>query len=148
MKRRRYWQGYAYRKEGEGILPPLPNASSKVRTATTFLIDIHYSNLRVVERWDWERYLRLCRFLKLTEAELASFVCMPHDWLPVYKARNRLPYSVGGGGRAVALLLTVMEARVLRKWADTVQPFPNLRAVKRKDPAGQIAEPVEDQAHG
>lgn len=127
----------AWRKRGSGYLPPLPNADSPYRTATTTLIDIHYSNKRIAERWTWERIQRLCCFLKITEYELASLVCCPHSWVEKIKTYNRIPASVSGGGRAVGMLLTLLEARVLKKLVPDVivNPFPNLNnTLKRRAP--------------
>lgn len=124
-------QRLSWKKSGSGYLPPLPNANSEHRTATTVLIDIHYSNKRIAERWNWERLQRLCSFLKITEYELASLVCCPHEWIPKIKEHDRIPASVTGGGRAVALLLTLLEARVLKKLVPDVvkNPIPNLNHV-------------------
>lgn len=126
-----------WRKRGSGYLPPLPNADSPLTTATTKLLDLHYSNKRIAERWTWERYQRLCSFLKVTEAELASLCLMPHGWIPKLKESNMLPCSVNGGGRAVGMILTLLEARVLKKLVPDVvaHPFPNLNnTLKRRAP--------------
>src|SRR5690348_14518707 len=104
-----------WKKRGAGYLPPLPNAASEHRTATTTLIDIHYSNLRIAERWTWERFERLCSVLQLTPYELASLVCMPHDSVGKLREHGRIPGSVSGGGRAIGMLLTLLEARILKK---------------------------------
>lgn len=124
----------SWRKKGSGYLPPLPNAASEFRTATTTLIDLHYSNLRIAERWDWDRFQRLCSFLKVTEYELASLVLCPHDWIPKFREHNRIPCSVSGGGRAVAMMLTVLEAKVLRRLVPDVidEPMPNLNAILKQ----------------
>lgn len=124
-----------WRRSGSGYLPPLPNADSEHRTATTFLIDIHYSNKRIAERWTWDRIQRLCSFLKITEYELASLVCCPHSWVERIKEENRIPHTVKGGGRAVGMLLTLLEARVMKKVVSDVitNPFPNLNnTLKRR----------------
>ena len=121
----------SWRKKGSGYLPPLPNSDSEHRTATTFLIDVHYSNKRIAERWTWERIQRLCSVLKITEYELASLVCCPHEWIPKIKEHNRIPASVTGGGRAVGLLLTLLEARTLKKLVPDIvkNPIPNLNHI-------------------
>ncbi len=118
----------SWKKRGSGYLPPLPNSDSDFTTATTKIIDIHYSNKRIAERWTWERFERLCSFLKLTHYELASLVCCPHSWVAKIRDENRIPCSVNGGGRAVGMLLTLLEARVLKKLVPDVitNPFPNL----------------------
>jgi hypothetical protein len=123
-----------WRKAGSGYLPPLPNAGSEFASVTTKLLDLHYSNLRIAERWDWARYQRLCSVLRLTEYELASLVLMPHEWVPKMKERNVIPCMYHGGGRAVGLVLTMLEARVLKKVvADVIEePMPNLNSVMRQ----------------
>lgn len=123
-----------WKKSGCGYLPPLPNADSDFTTATTKLLDLHYSNKRIAERWDWQRYQRLCSFLKLTEAELASLCMMPHSWIASLREKNRLPCAVTGGGRAVGMLLTILEARVMKRIVpDVVEDiFPNLNAVLKQ----------------
>ncbi len=124
----------SWRKQGSGYLPPLPNAGSDHTTATTKLLDLHYSNLRIAERWTWDRYQRICSVLKVTEYEMASLSLMPHDWIPKFKTRNRIPCSVLGGGRAVAMLLTMIEARVMKKLVPDVieEPMANLNAVLKR----------------
>lgn len=122
---------FSWKKSGSGYLPPLPNADSEYTTATTKIIDLHYSNKRIAERWTYERFTRLCSFLKVTEPELASLCLMPHAWLPKLKENNQLPCSVTGGGRAVGMILTLLEARVLKKLVPDVvtNPIPNLNNV-------------------
>ena len=117
-----------WKKRGSGYLPPLPNTDSEHTTATTKLLDLHYSNKRIAERWTFERYERLCSVLKLTHYELASLVCMPHVYVAKLREYNRIPGSVNGGGRAIGMLLTLLEARVLKKTVGDVikNPFPNL----------------------
>lgn len=121
----------SWKKRGCGYLPPLPNATSKHRSPSTDLIDIHYSNLRISERWDWQRIQRLCSFLQVTEYELASLVLMPHEWVEKFKQRDQMPCAVAGGGRAVAMILTILEARVLKRLTKDVivEPFPSLNKV-------------------
>lgn len=123
-----------WRKKGDGYLPPLPNSNSEHTTATTKLLDLHYSNLRIGERWTWDRYQRLCSFLKLTEYEMASLCLMPHDWVSKMKERNQMPCIVNGGGRAVGMILTMLEARVMKKIVPDVieDPMPNLGAAVRQ----------------
>lgn len=119
---------FAWRKNGSGYLPPLPNTDSEFTTATTKIIDLHYSNKRIAERWTWERFQRLCSFLKVTEPELASLCLMPHAWIPKLRENNQLPCIVSGGGRAVGMMLTMLEARVMKKVVGDViiNPMPNL----------------------
>lgn len=120
--------GLNWKKRGTGYLPPLPNAQSEHRTATTTLIDIHYSNLRIAERWNWARYERLCSVLKVTPYELASLVCLPHSSVEKLREHGTLPGIVTGGGRAIGMLLTILEARILKKLVPDIieNPFPHL----------------------
>lgn len=96
-----------------------PNRASKHKTPASLAFDIHYAKLRVVERWDRERYDRLCLFLQLTRHELASLICWPHGNVDRAVTSNcfRGP---------VALLLTILEAQVMANLsADIIsQPFP------------------------
>lgn len=129
----------SWTKAGSGYLPPLPNSDSELTTATTKLLDLHYSNLRIAERWTWQRYQRLCSVLKLTEAELASLCLMPHRWLAGFKENDRMPCSINGGGRAVAMILTLLEARVMKRVVPDViiYPFPDLQQKVRQ---GELLE--------
>lgn len=117
-----------WKKRGDGYLPPLPNSGSDHTTATTKLLDLHYSNLRIAERWNYERVERLCSVLKITPYELASLVCMPHAYLDKLRDTDRLPAISEGGGRAIGLLLTMIEARILKKLCPDVieNPIPHL----------------------
>lgn len=105
--------------------PPLPNAKSDVTTPASRLLDIHYANLLLIERWNWDRYITLCQFLKLTPAELASLCLMPHAWLERFKEENRIPHTAGGA-RAVAFILTLIEAHAMKAISKDVieNPFP------------------------
>lgn len=96
-----------------------PNKGSKLQTAASLNIDIHYAQIDVIRRWNWERYHRLAAFLNLTHGELASFICLPHSQLAGIRTRNVFP------GPA-ALLLTLLEAQVLANYSDDIiaQPFP------------------------
>jgi hypothetical protein len=100
----------------------LRNKGSPFETPASTLIDLHYAQLRIVQRWDWERFERLCTFLRLTPGELASLVCLRHSHIPGIRDNNVFPESV-------ALLLTLIEADVLKDYAphETIQkPFPSL----------------------
>ena len=107
--------------------PTLPNAESKSATAASRLIDAHYANLLLIERWNWDRYITLCQFLKLTPAELASLCLMPHKWLAAFKDGNLIP-NRSSSGRAVALILTLIEAHAMKAISKDVieNPFPTL----------------------
>jgi hypothetical protein len=78
----------------------------KTSTPASELIDIHYEVLGVKRRWNRDRIERLCGYLKLSEAELASMVCATHQSFSGYITRNTFPGPV-------ALLLTILETRYL-----------------------------------
>lgn len=111
-------------------LPPdlrLPNEGSELQTPTTLQVDLHYAKLAIWHRWSWERFVRLCNFLKVTPAELASIACIPHNQLENFQRRNRIMQS-GSPNRAAALVLTLLEAHVAKEYtADVIEaPFPDL----------------------
>ena len=111
-------------------IPPelrLPNEGSKCQTPASLKVDLWYAHLNVWQRWTWERFQRLALFLKLTPAELASIACIPHRSLPSFEERNHL-YNGQAMDRAAALVLTLLEAHVLREYSRDViaNPFPNL----------------------
>jgi hypothetical protein len=112
-----------------GYVPPLPNDGSKFQTPNTLRIDVHYANLLLVERWNWDRFNRLASFLQISHAELASAVTLPHRYLAQYERSNRIP-NRDGNGRAVALILTLLESHVCGAWTNDViaNPFPSLNS--------------------
>lgn len=105
----------------------LPNEGSELQTPTTLQVDLHYAGLRVWERWSWDRFVRLCKFLNLTPAELASIACIPHNQLNLFQQRNRIMQS-HAPNRAAALLLTILEAHCTKAFTNDVieSPFPDL----------------------
>lgn len=107
-------------------IPGLPNAGSKHRTPASVAIDGHYAGLLLVERWNWGRFVQLCKFISMTPHEVASIVMMPHRWIPMYEERKTLPDI--DGRRPVALLLTLFEAHVMGAMTSDVirNPFPKL----------------------
>ena len=115
------------RKDRTIYEPTLPNVKSERATAASRLIDIHYANLLLIERWNWDRYITLCQFLKVTPVELASLCLIPHTWLGRFKEENQLNAS-NGGARAVALILTLVEAHAMKAISKDVieNPFPSL----------------------
>lgn len=115
-------------KQTKRILRELhPNHGSRRQTTTTLLIDAHYADLCLIERWTWERFQRLASFLQLTHAELASLALLPHAWLTQWPKTNILPIPRDQGAYAQALLLTLLEARVLQNWSNDIiaNPFPS-----------------------
>ena len=115
------------KKKPPAYLPRLANPGSDGQTPASLVIDIHYMNLLLVERWTWERYVKLCHFLRMTSHEVASLVRLPHRSLASYQYRNTLPLSVAHA-EAVALLLTLLESYLMRGLTEDIieQPFPNL----------------------
>lgn len=105
----------------------LPNSGSKHASPASLKIDLHYAHLRIWDRWNWERFVRLAKFLNVTLPELASIACIPHDQIDNFERRNRLMQGQVPN-RAAALVLTVLEHHVCREFTkDTVpNPFPNL----------------------
>lgn len=110
-----------------GYIPDLPNQGSPLQTPSTLLIDVHYAKLLLVERWTWERFNRMCAFLRISPAELASAVLMPHKMLETYQRNNRIPNRFGSA-RPIALLLTLLESHCCRQMTKDVieNPFPKL----------------------
>lgn len=112
------------RTNGFGTLTPLPNEVSPHRTTASVYFDHHYARLDLLGRWTWERFARLCQFLKVTPHELASLAMIPHKRIEWFQRHNHL-----GGNQwvAQAFILTVIEARVLRNWSKDIieEPFPS-----------------------
>ena len=105
----------------------LPNTGSPGQTPASLAIDIHWAKLMLVKRWDWERYVKLCQFLKMTDCEVASLVMLPHAKIGAYKRRNLLPLHAAHA-ESVALNLTLLETYLMRGLTDDVikNPFPDL----------------------
>jgi hypothetical protein len=124
-------------------VPPLPNIGSDGQTPASLAIDVHYARLFLVERWTWERFVRLCHFLKMTSCEVASLALLPHRYIPLYQERNVLPLPRAHAA-SVALSLTLLEAYLMRGLTDDVvsQPFPDLNVVAHTGVARREAENV------
>lgn len=118
-----------YRKQASYQLV-LPNLGSDGQTPASLAIDIHYTRLMLIERWTWERFVKLCHFLKMTSCEVASLVLLPHKNLPAYQLKNILPMHRAHAA-SVALNLTLLEAYLMRGLTKDVieNPFPNLSGV-------------------
>lgn len=113
-------------------IPELPNPNSGGQTPASLAIDIHYMNLLLVERWNWERYVKLCVFLKMTEYEVASLVRLPHKYIERYREGYTLP-MYRGFSESVALTLTILESYLMKGVSpDIVENiFPNLNSIKK-----------------
>lgn len=108
----------------------LPNARGKNQTPASLKIDLHYAHLRIYERWNWDRFVRLANFLGVTPYELGSIVCIQHRSIDAFKSENRL--KVGRrADRAAALVLTLLEAHCQKLYSDDIieNPFPTLESV-------------------
>lgn len=123
-----------------GSISQLPNYGSPHQTPASLLIDTHYARLQLVERWSWERYARLCQFLQYTPWELGSLVMLRHAAIESYRRTSRLP---GSNPRAVALILTLLEAHVMGQWVDDViaNPFPIAPKADSPPPSSGITAP-------
>ena len=128
-------------------IAPLPNPGSEWQTPASLIIDIHYMNLLLVERWTWERFTKLCLFLKMTSYEVASLVLLPHKKVEEYRVKNILPLKRAHAS-SVALSLTLLEAYLMRGLTNDVieNPFPNLARLPVPEMAGRKAEGVCDVA--
>lgn len=119
------------------VSPLIPNKGSKHRTPASLQVDLHYAELNIVGRWNWERFKRLSAFLKLTHGELASIVCLTHKRMESCARANRFDAPV-------ALLLTLLEAEYLADYSNDViaNPFPDaLRVHPRKEKSDTAAAP-------
>lgn len=110
--------------------PVLPNQGSAGQTPASLAIDVHYARLMLVERWDWERFVKLCTFLKMTPFEVASLVQLPHQYVERYRAKNVLPMRRAHAA-SVALSLTLLEAYLMRGLTEDIieKPFPDLNKI-------------------
>jgi hypothetical protein len=99
----------------------LPNLGEKSQTPATLMIDTHYAQLRLLDRWTWERYCRLCEYLRMTAYEMASVVMLPHANVSIFRTHGRIPNP---GATHIALLLTMIEYNMCKGIAiDAVDPF-------------------------
>ena len=107
-------------------IPKMPNEGSEHQTPASLAIDLHYASLLITERWNWERYVRLCCFVKMTPWEVASIVRMPHAMVAHFKEEKTL---VGRrGAHAITLLLTILEAHWYAGFTTDIipDPFPTI----------------------
>jgi len=99
-----------------------PNKGSPIATAMSLSIDLHYAQVGIDDRWDWERWCRTCAALSITSSELASLVRLSHKALASAEYNNRFP-------PVVALLLTIFERDSLGHFTSDVikAPMPSLK---------------------
>lgn len=115
------------KKKAAPYVPKLANPNSDGQTAASLMIDVHYMNLYLRERWTWERYTKLCLFLRMTAYEVASLARIPHHCIPAYKLRNTLPLH-DAHAESAALILTLLESYLMKGLTEDIieQPFPDL----------------------
>lgn len=103
----------------------LPNVGSPHQTPASLATDAHYMSLRLVPRWDWDRFARLSAFLKLTPYELGSLALITHKEVGAWSQNNLLPMKEADARRA-ALILTLIEAHILKDYTSDIieNPFP------------------------
>jgi predicted DNA-binding protein (UPF0251 family) len=75
-------------------------------TTASILIDTHYEKLNIQGRWNRTRVERLCGYLRITQAELASIVGVNHKNFRRFISKNRFPLTAG-------ILLTLLETHYL-----------------------------------
>lgn len=112
------------------VYPPVfQNRKSRNHTTASYAFDLHYAQLGIIARWDWQRYARLALFLQLTPHELASLIHMPHSAVDRGFKTNRFP------GPA-CLLLTLLEATATEDYGGDVikNPMPNLQHDSSENP--------------
>jgi hypothetical protein len=106
------------KKKSKKIQKKSPKKSTKRKTrssatSASTLIDLHYGRINLVKRWNRERIERLLGFLRLSQAELASLVAVPHNTFGTQVTRGKF-------SPPVCLLLTILEGRFLRGIAPDV----------------------------
>lgn len=108
----------------------MPNSGGAHQTPASFQLDLRYAELRIWERWDYERFIRLAKFLNLTLHELASLACIDHKQVESLERRNRLMKG-NLKDRAGALVLTLLEAHMCAAFTKDIveSPFPDLSSV-------------------
>lgn len=111
-----------------GSVRSLPNLQSAHQTVASRLVDTHFARLGLVQRWTWDRFIRLANFLEMTPWELASMVMLKHDAVESYKRRSQLPVR---NPQPTAFLLTLIESRAMKGWTTDIieNPFPNLSSM-------------------
>lgn len=131
-----------------GTIARLPNDGSEHQTPASLMLDQHWCQMQLVERWSWVRFARLCQFLKFTPWELASLVMLRHEKIEDYQRTGRLN---GSNMRPVALVLTMLEATVLKSWTDDIitDPFPQLpNSAPQEEPNLGIPETSRESSQG
>ena len=73
-----------------------------VRADNSLLIDLHYKEIGLQDRWDLRRSDRLCSLLNVTWRELSSMMMVPHEDMEKYRDKSQFPGSV-------CILMTLIE---------------------------------------
>ena len=74
-------------------------------TMGSHLVDLHYLKMGIAKLWTPKRLERLCRFLKLTEYELASLIMVHHKDMKIFLEKGRFPPIVSWSLSLVELCL-------------------------------------------
>lgn len=109
----------------------LPNSGSPNATPASLKIDLHYAKREVFTRWNYERFLRLAAFLRLTPYELGSLAGIPHREVDAFRAANVLVDGRSRRNYAATILLTNFEWHACKAFTDDVVKdiYPNLNEV-------------------
>ena len=73
-----------------------------VRADNSLLIDIHYKEVELAERWDTRRVDRLCSLINVTWRELASMMMFDHKEMEAARKAGKFPGPV-------CILMTLIE---------------------------------------
>lgn len=116
------------RRKGIPLPAILPNHGSKNATPASLKIDLHYAKRDIFTRWNFERFLRLAAFLKLTPYELGSLAGIAHKDVDLFREANVLVDFRNRRHYAAAILLTNFEWHATKAFTDDVvnDVFPNL----------------------
>lgn len=118
-------------KRKEPLPSILPNSGSKNATPASLKIDLHYAKREIFTRWNYERFLRLAAFLRLTPYELGSLAGIAHKDVDAFRAANVLVDCRSRRHFAAAILLTNFEWHACKAFTDDVVKdlYPNLNEV-------------------
>jgi len=96
-------------------IPPLFEFNyGESSTPGSHMVDIHYKQMGIDKLWTTARVARMCRYLNITEYELASLIMLPHKDMKNYLEKGRFP-------GIVCWCLTLMELCLLpEKMKDSI----------------------------
>ena len=92
----------------------LPEGINLKQTLGSKRIDLHYAKLNIPRRWTWDRFELLCSVLRVTHREMASVLCLPPHAI-------KHAYFANCFSGPAALLLTLIEANVMKGITDTIE---------------------------